>query len=354
MKRMLIRKAVVRAAALMAAAAVAGIGPGIGVVRAQQQSQRPQQPQPIGTQGDLEILQLRPNFYMIVGAGGNIAVQVGPDGAVVVDSGTEDKADAVVAAIKKLSPEPIRFVIDTSARPEHVGGNEKVARAGETLFNIISNPQNMAMTNGGAAGIVAAETVLRRMSAPGSGGESALPRAAWPTDAFLERRKYMYFNGEGIELLHQSAAVTDGDSIVFFRRSDVVAAGDILDMTRFPMIDVAGGGSIQGEIDALNKLVELAIPSIPMDWRDDGTLVVPGHGRVCDQYDVVEYRDMVTIIRDRIRDLIRQGKTLEQVKAASPTVGYSRQYGSDSGPWTTNMFIEAVYKSLIQAQEKKQ
>jgi glyoxylase-like metal-dependent hydrolase (beta-lactamase superfamily II) len=134
--------------------------------------------------------------------------------------------------------------------------------------------------------------------------------------------------------------------VVFFRRSDVVLAGDIIDTARFPMIDVARGGSIQGEIDALNRIVELAIPSIPFDWRDEGTLVIPGHGRLLDQLDVVEYRDMVVIVRDRIRAMVKQGKTLDQVKTASPTQGYTRRYGADSGPWTTNMFVEAVYESL--------
>jgi cyclase len=157
----------------------------------------------------------------------------------------------------------------------------------------------------------------------------------------------MYLNGEGIEVLHQPAAHTDGDVMVFFRRSDVVVAGDVLDTTRFPMIDVAKGGTIQGEIAALNRLVDLAIPSVPIVSREEGTLVIPGHGRVCDQLDVVEYRDMVTIIRDRIRDLVKVGSTLEQIKAASPTRGYTRRYGSDTGPWTTNNFVEAIYQTLV-------
>ena len=161
----------------------------------------------------------------------------------------------------------------------------------------------------------------------------------------------MYINGEGIEVLHQPAAHTDGDSVVFFRRSDVVVAGDIFDTTRFPMIDVARGGSIQGEIDALNRIVDLAIPSIPFDWRDEGTYVIPGHGRLCDQPDVVEYRDMVVIIRDRIQAMVKQGKTLAQIKAASPTQGYNSRYGADSGPWTTDMFVEAIYKSLTRERQ---
>ena len=151
-------------------------------------------------------------------------------------------------------------------------------------------------------------------------------------------------------MLHQPAAHTNGDVFVFFRRSDVVVAGDVFDTTRFPVIDVARGGSVDGVIAALNRLVDLAIPSVPIVSRDEGTLIVPGHGRVGDQLDVVEYRDMVTIIRDRVRDLIKAGRTLDQVKAALPARGYVRRYGADSGSWTTNDFIEAVYRSLAQAK----
>ena len=310
-----------------------------------------QQRQPAGEEeaGGLEVLQLRPNFYMIAGAGGNIAVQAGPDGVVVVDTGSAGKADAVLAAIRKRANQPIRYVIDTSADADHVGGNEALSKAGETLFNLNSAIAT-AMTNGGAATILSAEKVLVRMSAP-AGAPAAFPAAAWPTETFHQRRRYMYINGEGIEVLHQPAAHTDGDSLVFFRRSDVVVAGDVVDTTRFPTIDVARGGSIQGEIDALNRIVDLAIPSIPFDWRDEGTLVIPGHGRLLDQLDVVEYRDMVVIIRDRIRAMLKQGKTMEQVKAASPTQGYTRRYGADSGPWTTSMFVEAIYTSLTREKQ---
>jgi glyoxylase-like metal-dependent hydrolase (beta-lactamase superfamily II) len=151
-------------------------------------------------------------------------------------------------------------------------------------------------------------------------------------------------------VLHQPAAHTDGDVLVFFRRSDMVVAGDVLDTTRFPVIDVARGGSVTGEIAALNRLVDLAIPSVPIVSREAGTLVIPGHGHVCDQTDVADYRDMVTIVRDRIRDLKKAGMTLNQIKATSPTRGYTRRYGSDSGSWTTDNFVDAVYQSL--AREK--
>jgi cyclase len=294
---------------------------------------------------NLEVLQLRPNFYMIAGAGGNVSFQVGVDGVVVVDSGSASSADAVVAAIKKVTPQPIRYLINTSADPDHVGGNAKVAKAGQTLFT--GNGGVGLATNflGGGASILSVEQVLTRMSGP-SGKPSPYPVDAWPTESFNQPRKYMYLNGEGIEIFHQPAAHTDGDAMVFFRRSDVVVAGDVFDTRRFPVIDVAKGGGINGEIAALQKLVDTAIPSVPIVSREEGTLIVPGHGRICDQLDVVDYRDMVTIIRDRVRDLMKQGLTLEQIKAASPARGYTRRYGSDTGSWTTNDFIAAIYQTM--------
>jgi cyclase len=298
---------------------------------------------PPGT--NLEVLQVRPNFYMIAGAGGNIGFQVGVDGVVVVDSGSASSADAVVAAIKKVTTQPIRYVINTSADPDHVGGNEAISKAGQTLFTQGGGAGIGADFLGGGASILSVEQVLTRMSGA-AGQPSRFPVGAWPTETFNQPRKYMYLNGEGIEVFHQPAAHTDGDAIVFFRRSDVVVAGDIFDTTRFPVIDVARGGSIHGEIAALQKLVDTAIPSVPIVSREEGTLIIPGHGRICDQLDVVEYRDMVTIIRDRIRDLAKQGLTLEQIKAASPARGYIRRYGSDTGSWTTNDFVEAVYRTI--------
>jgi cyclase len=284
----------------------------------------------------LEVLQLRPNFYMIAGAGGNIAFQVGVDGVVVVDSGSAASADAVIAAIRKVTTQPIRYVINTSADADHVGGNAAIAKAGQTLFTQTGGAGLAADFLGGGASILSVQQVLTRMS----GKPQPFPVGAWPTETFNQPRKYMYLNGEGIEVFHQPAAHTDGDAIVFFRRSDVVAAGDILDTTRFPVIDLAKGGGINGEIAALQKLVDTAIPSVPIVSREEGTLIVPGHGRICNQLDAVEYRDMVTIIRDRIRDLMKEGLTLEQIKGASPARGYTRRYGSQ------NDFVEAVYRSM--------
>ncbi len=290
--------------------------------------------------GDLEVIQVVPNFYMIAGAGGNIGVQIGRDGVVLVNAGSEAMADKVVAAVKKLTSEPIRYIIDTSADPENVGGNAAIAKAGQSF----TPAGNAATFTSGAANILSTDNVLNRMSAP-TGKQSAYPVAAWPTDTFFTKERPVYLNQEGIEVIAQPAH-SDGDAMVFFRRSDVLLTGDILDTTRFPVIDTERGGSIQGEVAALNRIVEIAIPSIPLVWEDGGTTVIPGRGRICDQADVVEYRDMITIIRDVVQDMINRGMTLQQIKDANPTRGYRKRYGSDTGTWTTDMFVEAVYKGL--------
>ena len=292
---------------------------------------------------DLEVIQVQPNFYMIAGAGGNIAVQIGPDGVLLVDTGMAEMTGRVLAEIRKLSNQSIRFIINTSAAADHAGGNEKLSRTVQTVLQGGGGPEGMA--GAPAAVIIGSENLLNRMSAP-TGKQAAFPLAAWPTETFFLKQKPMYFNREGIQIIAQPGAGTDANSIVFFRRSDVIVAGDIIDSTHFPVIDIEKGGDIQKEIDALNQIIEMAIPSIPLVWQEGGTRVIPGHGWISEQADVVEYRDMVTIIRDRVQDLIRKGMTLEQVKAADPAQGYRSQYGSDSGPWTTDMFIEAIYKSL--------
>jgi glyoxylase-like metal-dependent hydrolase (beta-lactamase superfamily II) len=184
------------------------------------------------------------------------------------------------------------------------------------------------------------------VSAP-TGQQSLFPFASWPTKTYSGRSYPMYLNGDGIQVLHTPAAHSDGDSIVFFRRADVIVTGDILDITRFPVIDVEKGGSIQGEIDALNRLVEMTVPPFPLAFREDRTYLIPGHGFVCDYSDLVQYRTMVIIIRDRIQDMLDRNLTLPQVKAADPAQGFKGRYGREIGPWTTNMFIDAVYTSLV-------
>jgi cyclase len=301
------------------------------------------------TDENLEVLQLRPNFHVVFGDGATISVQAGPDGVVLVDSGSAQMPDRLLAAIKSLTDRPIRYIINTGADADHVGGNEKVAKAGQS-FTIADLPGPGGDFAAGGATILAYENVLNRMSAP-TGKQGAFPSGSWPTETFFQKQKPLYLNREGIQVIYEPAAHSDSDTIVFFRRSDVIAVGEIIDENRFPVIDLDKGGSIQGEIDALNHIIELAIPSIPLAWQEGGTYVIPARGRVLEQADVVEYRDMVTVIRDVIGDQIKSGMTLEQIKQANPTQGYRRRYGSDTGSWTTDMFVEAVYKSLT-AQKK--
>jgi len=300
-------------------------------------SGNPRRPEaPLPTDGEIRVQHVQGSVYLLAGAGGNIAVQVGDDGVLLVDTGAAAYAGDVLAAIRRLTDKPIRFILNTHAHPDHIGGNERLAAAGSRAGG--GRPSD---DPGPGAMVLAHEAVLWTVSASGAPG--ALPAAAWPTDTYRGEAKDVFANGEAIRMLHQPAAHTDGDSLVFFRRSDVVVAGGIVDLTSYPMIDMARGGTLGGIIAALNRLIEL---TVPRDWEEGGTLVVPGRGRIADEADIVEYRDMLTIIRDRIRALVDKGLTLEQVKAARPTYEYDGRYGTDSGPWTTEMFVEAAYREL--------
>lgn len=275
------------------------------------------------------------DIYMITGAGGNVTVSLGDDGVLVVDAGAARMSDALIAAIRELSDQTIRYVVNTSALPGHTGGNPALRSAGDTFTG--GNATVVGGVDEGAS-VIAHENTLHRLA----GGPDATP-AEWPTDTFYVDTHDLYFNGEPVEMRHQPAAVDDTNLIVHFRRSDVVSTGDVFRLDSYPVIDLDNGGSIDGILDALNGLVELAIPDT---LAEGGTLLVPGHGRICDEGDLVRYRDMITIIRDRVQALLDEGRTLEEVKAARPSYEYDSRYGATSGAWTTEMFIEAVYESL--------
>jgi cyclase len=287
-----------------------------------------------GQDSEVHVWPAQGNIYMIVGAGGNITVQAGKDGVLVVDTGAANMSDKVFAAIKTISTGPIRYIINTGYTPDFTGGNAKIRLAGSTITG--GNVEGDIKDAAEGAAILSHNNVLNRLSAP-TGTQAPSPEAGWPTSSFLSDQKKLYFNGEGIDILHPESAHTDADSFVFFRRSDVISTGDIFTTTSYPFIDVAAGGSIQGTIDALQKIVDMIIP---VYGQEGGTMVIPGHGRLCDFGDVLNFREMTIIIRDRVRDMIKKGMTLEQVKAARPTQDYDPLYGSG------DKFVEAVYKSL--------
>jgi glyoxylase-like metal-dependent hydrolase (beta-lactamase superfamily II) len=321
-------------------------------------------------QNQIRILPVRGNLYILQGAGANITVSIGRDGVLMVDSGLASTGDQVLAAIRRLQDQidlrdkppgwgaetrssvadrnvetpakPIRYIINTHVHPDHVGANELLRRSGMT-FTGGNVAGNIADAGEGAA-IMAHEAVLNRMTST-AGGATPAPADAQPTDTYYTDTMKLshFFNGEGVQLIHQPSAHTDGDTLVWFRGSDVIAAGDVFSTTTYPVIDVKQGGSISGVVEGLNRILRYCIAEFR---TEGGTLVIPGHGRLSDSADVAYYRDMVTILRDRISAMVGRGLTLEQVKAAKPTADYEPRYGATSGPWTTDQFIEAAYVSL--------
>jgi cyclase len=291
-----------------------------------------------GAAQELEVLPVQGNVYMIAGAGGNTTVQIGPEAVVVVDTKTPAVTDRLLQAIKKLSSKPIRHVIVTSADADHTGGNERVSSAGRYVRLLDTFDPRGSDTN---ASIIAHVNVLERMSGP-SDKAPPTPAGAWPSDTYFTKEWELFVNDEALQLFHVPAAHTDGDTMVFFRRSDVISAGDIYSTIGYPEFDPARGGSIAGIIDGLNQIVEITIPG---ENQQGGTVVIPGHGRLSDETDVANYRDMVTIIRDRIAASIAAGKTLEQVQAERPTSDYDGIYAGLGGQ-PPAQFVAAVYRDL--------
>jgi cyclase len=288
---------------------------------------------------EIETLHIRDNIFMLVGAGGNITVQIGEDGVLIVDTQFAPLSEKIVAAIAELSDLPIRYIINTHYHPDHVGGNENLRVAGNTVIG--GNMPGAVPYAGAGAQIVSHENVLLRLS--GAFGGEASPPGIWPTNTFFNDEKKMYYNGEGIRIIHLPAAHTDGDAIVFFRRSDVIAAGDVFRTTSYPRIDLAAGGSYVGTMDALNVIRDIIIP---VYGQDGGTIVIPGHGRVSGLGDVLDFREMVIVIHDRLVEMINAGMTLEQIKAARPTFDYDPVYATAEG--AADAFVEAAYQSLTQ------
>jgi glyoxylase-like metal-dependent hydrolase (beta-lactamase superfamily II) len=281
---------------------------------------------------ELSVLPVQGNVYMIAGAGGNISVQVGDEGVLVVDTQFAALAPKIMAEIDELSKGPVRFIINTHAHADHVGGNAALAG--------LIKPTSLEPLQ-----MIAHENALARLSNPAP-GEAATPPGGLPADSYFTPTKDFHFNGEAVFLYHAPNAHTDGDTIVLFRESDVVSTGDLFTPGSYPFIDRARGGSVQGLIAGLNQVLHLTVPA---KTQERGTYVIPGHGRICDEADVVEFRDMIVIVRDRIADLIARGSTLEQIQAARPTLDYDSEYVDDDSFVTAAGFVEAVHSSLTEA-----
>jgi len=289
---------------------------------------------------DEHLQKAQGNVYMLVGAGGNVTVQIGADGVLLVDTQYAPLSNKILAAVRTLSQGPLRYIINTHSHPDHVGGNENLKKAGATIAggNVAGDIGDAAQ----GAQIISHLNAYKHMSARVN-GQYATPPAAWPTSTFLGDDKKLYFNGEGIHIVHQAAAHTDGDSLVFFRKSDVISAGDLFVTSGYPFIDLNAGGNVLGIVAGLNKIIDLCIP---VYGQEGGTMVIPGHGRLSDIGDVINYREMVTIVRDRVQDMVKKNMTLEQVKAAKPTRDYDPLYSPPNSPFPADQFVEAVYRTL--------
>ena len=279
------------------------------------------------------------NVWMLSGGFVNAAVQIGDEGVLVVDTMTDALAEPMVAEIKRLAGDkPIRWIINTHAHPDHTGGNAKVAAAGRSII-----AGNFAGQAGQAAAnfaqIIAHENTGNRLGEQ----KPALPVHATPAETFFGAQHEFFFNDEAVQLIHVPNAHSDGDVMVFFRKSDVLVAGDLYINTTFPVINVAQGGTINGILASLNKMIDV---TVPRKKQEGGTFVIPGHGRLADEADIVEYRDMSTIIRDRFADAVKKKQTLAQAKAARLVRDYEGRYGATQGFWTTDAFVEAVYKTI--------
>jgi glyoxylase-like metal-dependent hydrolase (beta-lactamase superfamily II) len=305
------------------------------------QSPKPGAQRPnVSQTSDVRSLHVQGNVWMLVGNGVNAAAQIGDEGVLIVDTMTDTQADKLIAEVKRIAGDkPIRWIINTHAHPDHTGGNAKVADAGESVVG-----GNFAAQVGQAAAnsaqIIAHENVMKRLVEPGGNAKPATGLML-PTDTFFTEENELYFNGEAVQILHQPDAHTDGDVIVFFRKSDVVVAGDVFNTQTFPVLDASG--SLNGIVASLNRILDI---TVPRNKQEGGTYVIPGHGRLTDEADVVDYRDMMTIVRDRLADAIKKGRTLEQVKAAGLLRDYEGRYGATQGAWTTDKFLEAAYRSL--------
>jgi cyclase len=324
---------------MLAMAAAASLS-ALNAVGAGKQTEKPASPPPAAAAHGVETWPIREHVYLLVGAGANITVQIGEHAVVVVNAGRSDMSGQVLSAIKELTDLPIEYIIDTNGDQDVVGGNAAISKSG---FVNTGQPGEPA-----GAGIVSQLNTLNRLTALNAETRARDPksaRIAAPTDTYDEQ--WAFFNSEAVMLYHAPLAHTDGDTYVFFRRSDIIATGDIFNTDRYPAIDAEHGGTLAGILDALADIIAMMVPQ---QNEEGGTYLVPARGRICDRTEIVNYHDALSIIQGRIRFYVSKGMTLQQVRDAKPSFDYDGVYGSDQEPWTTRMFIDSVYREEMAAK----
>ena len=292
----------------------------------------------MSAQAALEVVRAQGNVFVLAGPDGNTTVQIGTEGPLLVDTQPAAMSARVIEAVRALTPRPIRHIVLTSAADQRAGGAASLSKAGRYVRVIDSiDPRGLDAR----ASIIAHLNVLNRMNAANVAPE------AWPTDTYFTSEWSLFSNGEAVQLFHVPAAHSDGDTIVFFRRSDVVSTGAVFDASAYPRFDPHRGGGIDGIVEGLKRVLDLTVAG---ENQEGGTVVVPGRGRLGDETDVANYRDMVTIVRDRVRDMVGKGMSLEQVQRARPTADYDGLYDDPASSWTSAMFVEAIYRDLSRAR----
>ncbi len=266
----------------------------------------------------IRTIKVSDGVYMLMGVGGNIGVSVGTDGVLMVDDQYAPLSDKIKVAVAALGG-PVRFVVNTHWHWDHVGGNESLLRSGVVT--------------------VAHENVRRRMSVeqfvpPLNRHVPASPAGALPLVTFADSVTF-YLGGDSIHVFHAAAAHTDGDAIIWFRRANVIQMGDIFFNGRYPFVDLSSGGSLDGVVAAVDRVLALA---------DANTKIIPGHGSLADRATLQAYRDMLVTVRDRIKRAVTAGQTLEQVQAAKPTAEFDAVLGK--GTITPTLFVQILYTDL--------
>ena len=304
----------------------------------------------------LELLPVQGDVWLLAGGPTNVAVQVGRDGVLLVDAPPEALTDEAMVLVRTVSKLPVRYVISTALDPERTRGDRALGRYAEPLLGTergaINVTNNAVASAGGPINgleVLGHENVLNRLTSLPKEQAASLAGALVTSEYYLPWKDFP-MNGDAVVVTHLPAAHTDGDSLVHFRRSDVLVTGDVFTPGQFPRIDLARGGSVQGELDALNRILDIAVPG---PFQEGGTMVIPGRGRICDEADVVEYRDMVKIITDRVQDQLRRKQALAQVLASRPAQDYETEYGGTRGGPTAEEFVTTLYKSLAAQPKKK-
>ncbi len=274
------------------------------------------QGQPDFSKTEIKTTKVADNFYTLEGQGGMIGILVGPDGVFMVDSQYAPLTEKIVAAVKQVTSEPIRFMVNTHVHPDHTGGNENLGKMGV---------------------IILARDELRNRLAegtPGAGGRPPAPAAALPLVTYQGRVTF-HLDGENIELVPIPHAHTDGDTLVRFPKANVIMTGDFYRAVGYPNIDRANGGSLDGMIAGLTYVVSVAGPD---------TKIIPGHGPTVNRDAVAAHRDMILAVRDRVAQLMQQGKSVEEVVGAHPTADYDAKVAQSAA--TSERFVTQVYAEL--------